>query len=115
MVDFTTLHPFDFDRNLFNFLTIVLVIEHFINKIHKSISSTGGADYQPVSRDLVFDEDTSEFMLRAIIIDDELLEPTERFELQLATSDQDVMLNPDVANVNILDNDREWYSSINNV
>ena len=62
----------------------------------------------------MFDADTSEFMLRATIIDDDLLEPTERFELQLATSDQDVvMLNPDVANVNILDNDREWYSSRN--
>ena len=24
MVDFTTLHPFDFDRNLFNFLVCVL-------------------------------------------------------------------------------------------
>ena len=62
----------------------------------------------------MFDADTSEFMLRATIIDDDLLEPTERFELQLATSDQDVVvLNPDVANVNILDNDREWYSSRN--
>ena len=29
MVDFTTLHPFDFDRNLINFLSITLLWQHY--------------------------------------------------------------------------------------
>ena len=70
--------------------------------------TTGGADYIPVNRDLVFDSTTNQFMMPVTIIDDDLLEPTERFQLTLATLDGDVMLNPDRADVDILDNDRKW-------
>ena len=41
MVGFTTLHPFDFDRNLFNFL--VIMISSLEARLKKSVKVAGTA------------------------------------------------------------------------
>ena len=65
-----------------------------------------GADYSDVTVELTFDENTTEACVDISIIDDDIVEDTEDFSVTLATDDSAVMLEPDSAIVNILDQDR---------
>ena len=64
-----------------------------------------GADYSDVTVELTFDENTIEACVDISITDDDIVEDTEDFNATLATDDSAVMLEPDSAIVNILDQD----------
>ena len=76
--------------------------------IYYSSSPTAGNDYQPVnSQQLTFSPSITQATLLVVIVHDNLTEPTENFTvyLSLRTDVNNVTIRPDVAIVNILDND----------
>lgn len=72
----------------------------------------GGTDYNGVSETIVFDQDTNQTQLRVTFINDDVLEPNERLQLLLNSSDDNVILNPETAEVNILDDDGELFVDV---
>ena len=69
--------------------------------------SSAGTDYTAIVDDLTFSAAVNQVCRNVSTTDDGKDEPNEQFELNLATTDGNVILNPDVATVTITDADGE--------
>ncbi len=67
------------------------------------------SDYNAVDVDLVFDASTVGLCVSLATIEDSFFEEDEEFFLTLTTSDPDVVVNPEVATITILNDDRQFY------
>ena len=70
-----------------------------------TISISGGFDYEPLSINLTFNSEITRIDLNVTILDDSIVEMTEQFEAQLTavTMGPNVILNPQIARLFILD------------
>ena len=66
---------------------------------------TDPLDYAAVTTGLTFDLERSRECVSIMLTDDNLLEPTEEFEVSLTTEEEQVIVNPERAVVSILDTD----------
>ena len=77
-----------------------------------NFSFSGGTDYVAVSESITFNASSLSQTLRVTFIDDGVLEPDERLELRLSSTDSVVILNPRTADVIIQDDDGQcWLQS----
>ena len=60
-------------------------------------------DYSGLSTEVVYGPDIVRQCVQLALLEDDVLEIVETFQVQLTTDDVSVMLNPDVATVSILD------------
>ena len=85
---------------------------------HMTLPLTAGSDYNSIIQVLEFQRDQSSLTLRIPLVDDDILENTERFTviLTIAVEDINVALGPgNVTSVTILDDDGErliWLSKL---
>ncbi len=73
-----------------------------------SLSHVADIDYVPVNRTLLFGPEVVEQCTVVFIVEDGVTEISEMFTVELSTSDPDVILDPDSANVTILGNDSKF-------
>ena len=72
-------------------------------------ASVAGADYISLSNSPVSFPGSNSVIVPITIINDDLVEDTEQFRVQLSSSNPDVILNPiQMATVDIIDTDCEW-------
>ena len=66
-------------------------------------------DFFPIDQTLIFSGEVTEVNITVMIVDDQANEMTEEFtaNLRLVTSDANVIINPNVTTVFIVDNDRK--------
>ena len=62
-------------------------------------------DYEPITVDLTFNEAVSRACAEVTIVDDDVFEEDETFDVTLTTTDGDITLNPDSGTVTITDQD----------
>ena len=73
------------------------------------VSATGGVDYIPIARDILFDENTGPVQTVFVtILNDECLENDEDFNVTLTTSLDCVQLGDDRLAITIVDDDSEF-------
>ena len=80
---------------------------------HMTLPLPAGSDYNSTIQPLEFQTDQSNLTLRIPLVDDSILENTERFTvvLTVAVEDINVALGPgNVTSVTILDNDSERFT-----
>ena len=76
---------------------------------YNTISISGGVDYEPLSINITFSREVSRIDLNVTILDDSIVERTEQFEAQLmaVTMGPNVILNPRIAQLFILDDPQD--------
>ena len=72
-------------------------------------TSTGTVDFAPIDRTLTFSSEITEVNVTVMVVDDAVNEMREQFtaNLQLITSDANVIINPNVTTIFIEDDDRK--------
>ena len=71
----------------------------------------GPEDFAPIDRILTFSEEVTKVNVTVMVVDDQVSEGVERFmaDLQLATSDAGVLIDPPATTILILDDDSMYY------
>ena len=75
--------------------------------MHAQCPPTAANDYVPILEDLTFSASVTEICRNITTLEDGFLESDETFNLDLTTTDGNVILNPDRAVVTIVNDDGE--------
>ena len=88
-------------------LSLSLSLSHMI--IRPTPISAGTVDFTPIDQTLTFSREVTEVNVTVMIVDDAVNEMREQFaaNLQLITSDANVIVNPNVTTIFIEDDDRK--------